>query len=89
MNIIDHEEDDTVSFNVKDTWYFNKEESGSLTGKEIITIPHVVILVSILLIIIHRIGGPTSFNPDLVVPSSFLMSWRSSSGRCIVPSDVD
>ncbi|KAJ9589998.1 hypothetical protein L9F63_016890, partial [Diploptera punctata] len=44
VNIIDHEEDDTVSFNVKDTWYFNKEESGFLTGNELITIPHLVIL---------------------------------------------
>nr|AMA98188.1 chemosensory protein [Blattella germanica] len=48
VNIIDHEEDDTVSFNVKDTWFFNQEESGVLTGDEIITIPHVVILGMIL-----------------------------------------
>lgn len=45
MNIVDHEDDDTVSFNLKDTWHFNQEESGSLTGDEIVTIPHVLLLV--------------------------------------------
>lgn len=42
---MDHEDDDTVSFNLKDTWHFNQKESGSLTGDEMITIPHVLLLV--------------------------------------------
>jgi hypothetical protein len=45
VNIVDHEDDDTVSFNLKDTWHFNQEESGSLTGDEIVTIPNVLLLV--------------------------------------------
>nr|WNX29034.1 sensory neuron membrane protein 2 [Odontotermes formosanus] len=44
VNIVDHEDDDTVSFNLKDTWYFNKDESGTLTGEENITIPNVLLL---------------------------------------------
>ncbi|XP_069696282.1 sensory neuron membrane protein 1-like [Periplaneta americana] len=44
VNIMDHEEDDSVSFNLKDTWHFNQEESGKLTGDEIITIPNVLLL---------------------------------------------
>jgi hypothetical protein len=42
---VDHEDDDTVSFNLKDTWHFNQNESGSLTGDEILTIPNVLLLV--------------------------------------------
>jgi len=45
VNIVDHEDDDTVAFNLKDTWYFNQKESGNLTGDEIITIPNVLLLV--------------------------------------------
>ncbi|PNF38576.1 Sensory neuron membrane protein 1 [Cryptotermes secundus] len=44
VNIVDHEDDDTVSFNLKDTWHFNQSESGNLTGDEIVTIPHVLLL---------------------------------------------
>ncbi|KAJ9594586.1 hypothetical protein L9F63_027430, partial [Diploptera punctata] len=42
--LYDHEEDDTVSFNNRDTFYFNKIKSAPLTGDEIITIPHILIL---------------------------------------------
>jgi hypothetical protein len=45
VNIVDHEDDDTVSFNLKDTWHFNQNESGNLTGDEIVTIPNVLLLV--------------------------------------------
>lgn len=45
VNIVDHEDDDTVSFNLRNTWHFNQEESGRLTGDEIVTIPHVLLLV--------------------------------------------
>jgi hypothetical protein len=42
---VDHEDDDSVAFNIKDTWHFNQNESGSLTGDEIVTIPNVLLLV--------------------------------------------
>ncbi|KDR22466.1 Lysosome membrane protein 2, partial [Zootermopsis nevadensis] len=44
VNIVDHEDDDTVSFNLRNTWHFHQEESGRLTGDEIVTIPHVLLL---------------------------------------------
>jgi hypothetical protein len=50
LNIVDHEDDDTVAFNLKDTWYFNQDESGNLTGDEIITIPNVLLLVRTLVL---------------------------------------
>jgi len=46
--LLDHEEDDSVSFNNRDTWFFNRQKSVPLTGDEIITIPHILILVKIL-----------------------------------------
>lgn len=46
--LMDHEEDDSVSFNNRNTWFFNKLKSGALTGDEIITIPHLLILVKII-----------------------------------------
>jgi hypothetical protein len=45
VNIVDHEDDDTVSFNLKNTWHFNQNGSGNLTGDEIVTVPHVLLLV--------------------------------------------
>jgi hypothetical protein len=39
---------------LKDTWYFNKEESGNLTGDEIITIPNVLLLVRTLVLRVWR-----------------------------------
>jgi hypothetical protein len=47
LDLKDHNEDDTVSFNPRDYFVFIKEKSGGLTGDEIITIPHMAILVSI------------------------------------------
>lgn len=44
VNLVDNETDDTVSFNAKTRWYFNQERSGKLTGDEIITIPHPLIM---------------------------------------------
>ena len=41
----DNEEEDTVSFNMKDTWVFKKEKSGGLTGEEMITIPNILLAV--------------------------------------------
>lgn len=46
VNLVDYRENDTVSFNMKNTWMFNKGQSGNLTGDELVTIPHVAVLVS-------------------------------------------
>lgn len=40
--------DDTLEYSPKDTYIFNQEKSGKLTGEEIITIPHPIIVVSYL-----------------------------------------
>ena len=40
VNQQDHEEDDTITFNFKSTFYFNQEKSGSLTGDEELTVPN-------------------------------------------------
>ncbi|XP_069694773.1 sensory neuron membrane protein 1-like [Periplaneta americana] len=45
LDFEDHNEDDTVSFNPRDTWYFSSQKSGALTGDEPITIPHIAMLV--------------------------------------------
>jgi hypothetical protein len=45
INISDHKEDDTVSFNPRDTWFFNRKESEGLTGDEMLTIPHPILMV--------------------------------------------
>lgn len=44
---IDDPELDTLEFTEKKTFIFNQELSGSLTGDEIITLPHALILVYI------------------------------------------
>lgn len=47
VNLKDHKEDDTLSYNPKITWFFNPSKSApGLTGNELITIPHPLILVS-------------------------------------------
>jgi hypothetical protein len=45
LDLKDHNEDDTVSFNPRDYFIFKREKSGGLTGDEVITIPHAAILV--------------------------------------------
>lgn len=46
MDIIDNEDDDTMTYSPKKTFIFNQTKSRPLTGKEIVTIPHPVIVVS-------------------------------------------
>lgn len=46
VNIVDNEENDTVSFNMKNTWYFNPNGSGGLTMDETVVVPHIAMLVS-------------------------------------------
>jgi hypothetical protein len=45
INLTDHDKDDTVSFNPQDTWFFNEKKSEGLTGDELLTIPHLALLV--------------------------------------------
>lgn len=42
----DDPEEDTITYHMINTWYFDEELSKPLTGDEIIVIPHLVILVS-------------------------------------------
>nr|WBU77220.1 sensory neuron membrane protein [Odontothrips loti] len=44
VEIQDHPDDDTVSFRMQNTFYFNKTISAPLTGEEMITIPHAAML---------------------------------------------
>ena len=48
VNLEDLEDEDAIYYNRKDTFIFKKEKSGpGLTGDEIVTIPHPVLVVSI------------------------------------------
>ncbi|XP_029047510.2 sensory neuron membrane protein 1-like [Osmia bicornis bicornis] len=44
VNLEDREEDDTVEYNFKSTWYFNPSLSNGLTGEEEVVVPHLFIL---------------------------------------------
>ena len=44
VNLEDREEDDTVEYNFKSTWYFNPSKSNGLTGEEELVVPHLFIL---------------------------------------------
>lgn len=47
VDVVDNDQDDTMTFNMKNTFIFNKQKSGSLTGDEMVTIPHPFIMVRI------------------------------------------
>ncbi|XP_026669914.1 sensory neuron membrane protein 1 isoform X2 [Ceratina calcarata] len=44
VDLVDREEDDSVEYNIKTTWYYNPSRSNGLTGEEEIYFPHIVIL---------------------------------------------
>ncbi|XP_076639657.1 sensory neuron membrane protein 1 [Colletes latitarsis] len=44
VNLVDRDEDDSVEYNVKATWYFNPSRSNGLTGDEVLYFPHILIL---------------------------------------------
>lgn len=49
--MVDNEEEDTVAFEMVNTFIFRPDltmKAGSLTGKEVVTIPHPLIMVSLL-----------------------------------------
>lgn len=41
---MDREDDDTLEYSRRRTWIFNSVKSKSLTGNEIVTVPHLFIL---------------------------------------------
>lgn len=45
FNVTDNNEDDTVEFNMKKTFYFRSDLSNGLTGNEIVTTVHALIMV--------------------------------------------
>lgn len=44
VNLVDREEDDSVEYSLKATWYFNPSKSNGLTGEEELVLPHLLIL---------------------------------------------
>lgn len=60
LDVVDDDADDTLEYTPKDTFIFNQEKSGKLTGDEIITIPHPIIVVSYPTILtnVHRTKLP-------------------------------
>ncbi|XP_050598000.1 sensory neuron membrane protein 1 isoform X2 [Bombus affinis] len=44
VNMVDREEDDSLEYNLKATWFFNPSLSSPLTGEEELVFPHVLIL---------------------------------------------
>lgn len=45
-DLVDNEEEDTVSFDMKNTFIFRPDLTKGLTGNEVVTIPHLLIMVS-------------------------------------------
>ncbi|KAL1131950.1 hypothetical protein AAG570_011561 [Ranatra chinensis] len=75
VRLVDNAKEDTVSFNQRTTWYFNKEASGGLTGNETVVIPHAALLGLVLnverekpgaLTMINKAIGPMFGNPDSI-----------------------
>lgn len=46
VDIVDHDKNDSVSFHMKNTWYFDPDRSGSLTLDTTVAVPHIAMLVS-------------------------------------------
>lgn len=46
LKVIDNVAEDTIEYNPKDTFIFDQEKSGNLTGEELVTVPHPLIVVS-------------------------------------------
>ncbi|KAL2716851.1 sensory neuron membrane protein 1-like [Vespula squamosa] len=44
VDLVDREEDDSVEYSLKATWYFNPSKSNGLTGEEELVLPHLLIL---------------------------------------------
>jgi scavenger receptor class B protein 1 len=46
-NLVDDDAEDTVEYDMKNTWIFRPDLSNGLTGNEVITMPHLLIMVGI------------------------------------------
>jgi hypothetical protein len=46
-NLVDDDAEDTVEYDMKNTWIFRPDLSNGLTGNEVITMPHLLIMVCI------------------------------------------
>jgi hypothetical protein len=44
VDLVDREDDDSVEYSLKSTWYFNPKKSNGLTGEEDMVFPHLMIL---------------------------------------------
>ncbi|KAK6621164.1 hypothetical protein RUM43_011470 [Polyplax serrata] len=55
-DLVDYQEDDSVSFYMKNTWIFNKEKTAPLTGEEIVIVPHPLLMGLILAVERDRAG---------------------------------
>ncbi|KAK9307566.1 hypothetical protein QLX08_002177 [Tetragonisca angustula] len=54
INLVDREEDDSVEYSTRTTWFFNPSLSSPLTGEEEIVIPHLFIVSMVKLIIKYQ-----------------------------------
>lgn len=46
LEVVDNDAEDTIEYNPKDVFIFDQEKSGKLTGEEVVTVPHPLIVVS-------------------------------------------
>ncbi|GAB1868221.1 Sensory neuron membrane protein 1 [Camponotus japonicus] len=44
IDLIDREDEDSVEYSIKPTWFFNPKKSNGLTGNEDMVVPHLIIL---------------------------------------------
>lgn len=44
FDLVDREDEDSVEYSMKSTWFFNPKKSNGLTGEEIMVYPHLMIL---------------------------------------------
>lgn len=44
IDLIDREDEDSLEYSIKSTWFFNPKKSNGLTGNEDMVFPHLMIL---------------------------------------------
>ncbi|XP_076753044.1 sensory neuron membrane protein 1 [Xylocopa sonorina] len=54
VDLVDREEDDSLEYSLKATWYFNPSRSNGLTGEEELVVPHILILSIVKLTLIEQ-----------------------------------